>query len=60
MKLNFRIEKDEVEGKKCEQCGKPLTPENVYSREVKGMVHYFCCSHCADAFERRESESHCC
>jgi len=58
MKLNLRIEKEDES--KCEYCGKPLTPENVYSREMKGKVHYFCCSHCADAFEKKENESHCC
>ncbi|MCG3109122.1 hypothetical protein L3N51_01412 [Metallosphaera sp. J1] len=57
MKLNLRINPEASTGDKCETCGKPLTPENLYTRRIGGQVHYFCCSHCADAFEKNQ---HCC
>jgi hypothetical protein len=38
---------------RCENCGMPLTPDNVYVREIMGIKHYFCCEHCANAFEER-------
>ena len=57
MKLNLRINPEASTGEKCETCGKPLTPENIYTRRIGGQVHYFCCSHCADAFEK---DQHCC
>lgn len=46
--MKFRINKGEL---KCEHCGAPLSEEDIYVREIKGEKHYFCCSHCADAYE---------
>ena len=42
----------------CEHCGVELTPERIYVREIDGVRHYFCCEHCADAFERRLRAAH--
>ncbi len=53
LRMNLRIDKSEIEGKVCENCGKPLTVEDVYARKIGNEIHYFCCSHCADAFERK-------
>nr|WP_292319335.1 transcriptional regulator [Caldisphaera sp.] len=52
MKMNLRIDNSDLRGKSCESCGKTLTPEDVYIRKIGDEIHYFCCSHCADAFER--------
>jgi hypothetical protein len=49
MKIRMNI-KDE--GLKCEHCGRPITEEDMYYREINGIRHYFCCSHCADAYEK--------
>ncbi|EHP70195.1 MAG: transcriptional regulator [Metallosphaera yellowstonensis] len=50
MKLNMRLNlQRQVD--KCENCGAPLSAGHVYSREINGVTHYFCCSHCADEFE---------
>jgi len=38
---------------KCEQCGAPLSEDNIYVRVINGEKHYFCCSHCADKFEAK-------
>ncbi|AWR99045.1 transcriptional regulator [Metallosphaera hakonensis] len=56
MKISLRIN-NQSPGDKCENCGRPLTPETTYVRQINGQAHYFCCSHCADAFEK---EQHCC
>ncbi|PMP88436.1 MAG: transcriptional regulator [Caldisphaera sp.] len=50
--MNLRIDNSDLRGKSCESCGKTLTPEDVYTRKIGDEIHYFCCSHCADAFER--------
>lgn len=42
----------------CEHCGVELTPERIYVREIDGVRHYFCCEHCADAFERKLRAAH--
>jgi hypothetical protein len=46
--LKFRLSKEEL---RCEHCGMRLTEENIYVRDIGGEKHYFCCSHCADAYE---------
>jgi RNase P subunit RPR2 len=51
MKMNLRIDNSDLKGKACENCGKALTPEDVYVRKIGSKLHYFCCSHCADDFE---------
>jgi hypothetical protein len=48
--LRIRLDKDVL---KCEYCGMPLTEHNVYTREIGGKTHYFCCEHCADAYEAK-------
>gem|GEM_PF-365169 len=58
MKLRLGM-KDESIGQRCENCGRALTAEAVYTREIDGSIHYFCCSHCADSFEGNRSQ-HCC
>ncbi|MFP3297841.1 MAG: transcriptional regulator [Thermocladium sp.] len=50
MKLKTSIKSTQL---RCENCGVELSSENLYAREIEGETHYFCCSHCADAFERR-------
>lgn len=37
----------------CEECGMELTEENTYEREIGGTKHLFCCSHCADTYQKR-------
>lgn len=37
----------------CEECGMELTAENTYLRAIGGAKHYFCCSHCADASQKK-------
>jgi Zn finger protein HypA/HybF involved in hydrogenase expression len=49
-KVKFRIKKEELT---CETCGAPLSEDNIYVRVIKGEKHYFCCSHCADAYEAK-------
>jgi len=48
--MKFRIKKEELV---CEHCGAPLSEDNIYAREINGEKHYFCCSHCADAYEEK-------
>ena len=36
MKLNLRINPEASTGEKCETCGKPLAPENLYTRRIGG------------------------
>jgi len=48
--LRIRLDKDVL---KCEYCGMPLTEHNVYTREMGGKTRYFCCEHCADAYEAK-------
>lgn len=38
---------------RCENCGVELSEDNIYVRVINGEEHYFCCSHCADAYEAR-------
>ncbi|BFH73076.1 TRASH domain-containing protein [Sulfurisphaera javensis] len=38
---------------RCEYCGAELTEDNIYVRVIDGKEHHFCCSHCADAYERK-------
>ncbi|WP_126451283.1 transcriptional regulator [Sulfodiicoccus acidiphilus] len=45
---------------KCENCGAPLNEGEVYARDLNGATHYFCCSHCADDFERKSAGATCC
>ncbi|ABW02329.1 transcriptional regulator [Caldivirga maquilingensis] len=40
-------------GLRCENCGMPITLERAYVRVINGERHYFCCEHCANAFEQR-------
>ncbi len=51
MKIRMNVKDAEL---KCENCGAPLTEEDTYVREIDGVKHYFCCSHCADAYERQK------
>lgn len=50
MKLRINIKKENL---RCENCGAELSEDNIYVREINGQTHYFCCSHCADAFEHK-------
>jgi len=36
----------------CEECGMELTEENTYERFIDGTKHFFCCSHCADSYQK--------
>jgi hypothetical protein len=49
-KVKFRIKKEELT---CESCGAPLSEDDIYVRVINGEKHYFCCSHCADAYEAK-------
>ncbi|BDC17679.1 heavy metal translocating P-type ATPase metal-binding domain-containing protein [Acidianus sp. HS-5] len=48
--MKIRINKEDL---KCEHCGAPLSEEDIYVRVINGEKHYFCCSHCADAYEAK-------
>ena len=48
--LRIRLDRDVL---KCEYCGMPLTEHDVYTREIGGKKRYFCCEHCADAYEAK-------
>lgn len=48
MKLRMNLNNIDL---KCENCGMKLTEDNIYVRVINGKEHYFCCSHCADAYE---------
>ncbi|MEM0373822.1 MAG: TRASH domain-containing protein [Sulfolobaceae archaeon] len=41
----------------CENCGMELTYDNIYSEEIGGKVHYFCCKNCAAEFKARLGEN---
>ncbi len=36
----------------CEECGVELTEENTHRRVMQGAEHYFCCSDCADSYQK--------
>ena len=50
MRLNGNPTRTEL---RCENCGVKLTPSSIYVRRINGVEHYFCCEHCANAYESR-------
>ncbi|WP_148690956.1 TRASH domain-containing protein [Acidianus manzaensis] len=54
MKLNFKLNQSNTPDK-CEHCGAPLD-DDAYVLDVNGEKHYFCCSHCADAWKNSENK----
>jgi predicted sulfurtransferase len=51
--MKLRINIQQKDSLKCENCGVELTPEKVYLREIEGKPHYFCCEECAEEFEHK-------
>lgn len=54
--MKFRLKLSEL---RCETCGAELTEDNIYTRVIDGKEHYFCCEHCADAYEKGEHSCSC-
>lgn len=49
-------ETDEGQKAKCRRCGKLLTVDNTYEREIDGEVEWFCSEKHADEYEKKRAE----